>query len=209
MTKALVRKVLVYCVRDGQLLVFRHVDYSWEDVGIQVPAGSIKDGETVEAAALRELTEETGQSCFAIDGILGTAWYDMSPYRCELQERYFVLVRPTATLPDRWMSQEDHDGKQPPTRLECFWIPLEPAHVLQAGQSAMIWRLVEDVESHPGDELGLMVEANEAAEAADADADADSTRTPMRRLRANSAPTSSPANERLLDARGSPVWRGP
>ena len=35
-------KVLCYIVRDGQLLVFRHVDYDLEHVGIQVPAGSIR-----------------------------------------------------------------------------------------------------------------------------------------------------------------------
>lgn len=37
-------KVLVYVVRDGRLLVFRHTDYSYEEVGIQVPAGSIRPG---------------------------------------------------------------------------------------------------------------------------------------------------------------------
>jgi len=47
-------KVLCYIVRDGQLLVFRHADYDPEHVGIQVPAGSIRHGESPEAAALRE-----------------------------------------------------------------------------------------------------------------------------------------------------------
>ncbi|GAA4704318.1 NUDIX domain-containing protein [Streptomyces youssoufiensis] len=55
-------KVLCYAVRDGKLLVFRHTDYSYEEVGIQVPAGSIRPGETPEAAALREAGEETGLS---------------------------------------------------------------------------------------------------------------------------------------------------
>ncbi|MFI7671754.1 hypothetical protein [Nocardia sp. NPDC049526] len=36
--KVVKEKVLVYVVRDGKLLVFRHTDYSWEEVGIQVPA---------------------------------------------------------------------------------------------------------------------------------------------------------------------------
>ncbi|MFB7470596.1 NUDIX domain-containing protein [Kitasatospora sp. NPDC056184] len=40
--------------------MFRHTDYSCEEVGIQVPAGSIRPGETPEAAALREAREETG-----------------------------------------------------------------------------------------------------------------------------------------------------
>ena len=30
-------KVLCYVIRDGQLLVLRHTDYSYEEVGIQVP----------------------------------------------------------------------------------------------------------------------------------------------------------------------------
>ncbi|MFZ1105405.1 MAG: NUDIX domain-containing protein [Hyphomicrobiaceae bacterium] len=143
MSKTLVRKVVIYCVRDGQLLVFRHIDYPWEEVGIQVPAGTIEDGETVEAAALRELQEETGFQGFTIDGILGTTWYDLSPMRSELNERYFVRAHPTGELPERWLSQETHDGLRMPTRYECFWIPLAHAHVLQAGQSAMVWRLVD------------------------------------------------------------------
>ena len=39
-------KVLCYIVRDGQLLVFRHADYDLEHVGIQIPAGSIRHGES-------------------------------------------------------------------------------------------------------------------------------------------------------------------
>jgi 8-oxo-dGTP pyrophosphatase MutT (NUDIX family) len=141
MAKAVTRKAVVYCVRDDKLLVFRHLDYSWEAVGIQVPAGSIREGEAPADAALRELIEETGHSGFVVEAFLGTARYDLTPYRPEIQERSFFRARPTQDLPERWMSQEDHDGEQPPTRLECFWIPLAAAHVLQAGQGAMLWRL--------------------------------------------------------------------
>ena len=59
-------KVLCYVVREGRLLVFRHTDYSYEEVGIQVPAGSIQPGETPEEAALREAREETGLKDFTI-----------------------------------------------------------------------------------------------------------------------------------------------
>ncbi|GAA3710398.1 hypothetical protein GCM10023082_05360 [Streptomyces tremellae] len=43
-----------------------------------------------------------------------------------------------SSTPERWPSQEDHDGEQEPTRFECFWIPLETAHVLQSGQGALL-----------------------------------------------------------------------
>jgi len=143
MEKALKSKVLVYCVSDGKLLVFRHVDFSSEEVGLQVPAGSIRPNETPEEAAFRELCEETGRTEFVVEEFLGSTYYDISPYRHEVQLRYFYRARPTAALPDRWQSAEDHDGNQPPTRLECFWVPLEAAHVLQAGQSSLLWRLAK------------------------------------------------------------------
>ena len=54
------QKVVCYIVRDGQLLVFRHLDEPWDESGLQVPAGTIEPGETPEVAAVREASEETG-----------------------------------------------------------------------------------------------------------------------------------------------------
>lgn len=136
--KVTVRKALVYVVRDGHLLVFRHLDYPMEEVGIQVPAGTIRPNESTEEAALRELIEETGYSDFRIVRRLGTSTYDISPYRIEVQERHFFLAEPTADLPERWRGQELHDGLEPPTAFEFFWIPLNQGHVLQSGQGALL-----------------------------------------------------------------------
>ncbi|HEX9494389.1 MAG TPA: NUDIX domain-containing protein [Candidatus Limnocylindria bacterium] len=52
------RKVLCYVVRDGRLLVFDHRDHP--DAGVQVPAGTLHDGEDPAAGAVRETEEETG-----------------------------------------------------------------------------------------------------------------------------------------------------
>ncbi|MBG0818389.1 NUDIX domain-containing protein [Planomonospora sp. ID82291] len=136
-------KALCYIVRDGRLLVFRHTDYSYEEVGIQVPAGSIRAGETPEAAALREAGEETGLKDFTIVRKLGEATYDMSPYRFEIQRRHVFRLEVTEPTAERWASQEDHDGEQEPTHFECFWIPLEAAHILQSGQGALLGRLYD------------------------------------------------------------------
>ena len=99
MSKALKKNVLAYCVRGDQLPVFRHVDCSWKEVGVQVPAGSIREGDAVEGAALGELREETGYACFEINGVIGTTWYDISPYREELQEIHGAQI-----------VQVEHDG---------------------------------------------------------------------------------------------------
>ncbi|WP_078857482.1 NUDIX domain-containing protein [Streptomyces sp. NRRL F-4474] len=80
-------KALCYVVRGGMLLVHRHVDFPWEEVGVQVPAGSIRQGEAPEAAALREAREETGLQDFKIVRKLGATTYDMGPYRAEIQEQ--------------------------------------------------------------------------------------------------------------------------
>ncbi|MEU4922316.1 NUDIX domain-containing protein [Streptomyces parvus] len=131
-------KALCYVVRGGMLLVHRHVDFPWEEVGVQVPAGSIRQGEAPEAAALREAREETGLQDFKIVRKLGVTTYDMGPYRAEIQERHVFHLEVAEPTPERWPSQEDHDGEQEPTRLECFWIKLESAHVLQSGQGALL-----------------------------------------------------------------------
>ena len=139
--KVTTEKVLCYIVRDGRLLVFRHTDYSYEEVGIQVPAGSIRAGETPEAAALREAREETGLTGFTIVSKLGEVEYDLSPYRYEIQRRHVFHLALTGPTPQRWASQEDHDGEQEPTHFECFWIPVEAGHVLQSGQGALLAQL--------------------------------------------------------------------
>jgi 8-oxo-dGTP pyrophosphatase MutT (NUDIX family) len=142
--KIIASKVLCYIVRDGRLLVFRHVDYDLEQVGIQVPAGSIRQGESPEEAALREAREETSLSQLSVARKLGETTYDLSPYRYEIQDRHVFQLQVHEPTQQRWPSQELHDGQQPPTRLECFWIPLRNAHVLQAGQGALIGAILEE-----------------------------------------------------------------
>jgi 8-oxo-dGTP pyrophosphatase MutT (NUDIX family) len=142
--KTIRRKVYVYCVDRGRLLVFSHTGRPSSDVGIQVPGGSIRDDEAPEAAALRELTEETGRGDFRIGRLVGQATYDITPYRPEIQERSFFLAHATGALPERWAAQESHDGHGPATPLSFFWIPLSAAHVLQAGQGALIGALTDE-----------------------------------------------------------------
>lgn len=141
--KTVRQKAVAYVVRDGRLLVLRHVDFSYEEVGIQVPAGGIRPGEPPHEAALREAREETGLHDFTLVRKLGEFTYDVTPYRFEIQHCHVFHLELREPTPDRWPSREDHDGAQPPTRFECFWIPLESAHILQGGQGMLINRLYD------------------------------------------------------------------
>ncbi|NWF68865.1 MAG: NUDIX domain-containing protein [Chloroflexi bacterium] len=66
----IVPKVTTFITRHGasgrEILVFRH-----PQAGVQLPAGTVEDSETFEAAALREAYEETGISGLRIVAFLG------------------------------------------------------------------------------------------------------------------------------------------
>ena len=55
-----------------ELLVFRH-----PSAGVQLPAGSVELGEDPAAAALREVTEETGLTNIALNAFLGVRIYPL------------------------------------------------------------------------------------------------------------------------------------
>ena len=136
------QKVVCYIVRAGQLLVFKHLDEPWEESGLQVPAGTIKPGESPETAALREACEETGLAKFRIVRKVGETDYDMVPYRAETHHRHVFHVEVDGETPTRWLSYEDDpDDGSGPKRFECFWIPLTQGHTLSAGQGVLLGQL--------------------------------------------------------------------
>ncbi|MGP9649223.1 NUDIX domain-containing protein [Glutamicibacter sp. AOP38-B1-38] len=135
-------KVVCYVVQDGHLLVFTHLQHPMHITGVQVPAGSIKAGEDPQRAAVRELLEETG-----LEGVvkreLGTSTYDIRPMRNEVANRFFFELEVTEQdVSRRWISGEDdpESGDQTET-WECWWLPVEHAHVLAAGLGAQLWKL--------------------------------------------------------------------
>lgn len=141
--KRLVEKVVCYIVRDEALLVFTHLDEPLERTGVQVPSGTIRPDESPDEAALREAREETGLAV-SIERALGTTEYDISPARFEIAHRHFFLMRlRDPNPPERWIAGEDDPEHGPTRRWECRWLPLRDAHVLAAGQGAMLGALSE------------------------------------------------------------------
>lgn len=134
-------KVVCYVVREGQLLVFRHLDHPIEQAGIQVPAGTVEPGEEAADAALREASEESGLTGLRLVAELGEDDYDIWPVRDEvLHRRYFLLsAEGEIDLAARWEHADpDPTGGGPTPRWECFWIPLFWGHGLSGGQGRFV-----------------------------------------------------------------------
>lgn len=118
------QKVAAYITCDDRLLLFSHVDFP--DAGIQVPAGTVAEGETPEEAVLREASEETGLSDLKIESLLGARIYDLRPLEGRnivVKRHYFHLSIPGPAEIDRWRHWEMYpsDGAAEPIHFELFW----------------------------------------------------------------------------------------
>ena len=135
-----VEKAFAYITRDNELLVFRHVDFP--EAGIQVPAGTIQLGESMEAAVLREAYEETGLHKFHPPVHLGTTDF-VSPAEPTARRHFFHL--PLAEeAPDRWRHSErsPSEGVSDDILFELYWIGLHtPVPDLAPGHDAFLVQL--------------------------------------------------------------------
>jgi len=91
-----VEKVTAFIIRetkDGHdLLLFRH-----PSAGVQIPAGTVEDGETPKEAVLREAAEETGLAELSVRRYLGCAETRLSANQRIIIEQTVVYARPDAT----------------------------------------------------------------------------------------------------------------
>lgn len=136
-----VQKAFAYVTRGDDLLVFRHRDHPLNEVGVQVPAGTVRHGESPQEAAEREVQEETGLTTLLLVAPLGTADYDVRPGRPEVHERHFFHFAAPLDTADEWLWHEDHDGLQEPTAFLFWWLPIQKGHVLAAGMGALLSRV--------------------------------------------------------------------
>jgi 8-oxo-dGTP pyrophosphatase MutT (NUDIX family) len=135
------QKVMTYVVRAAsagrELLVFQHRDYP--DAGVQVPAGTVEPGEALEAAALRELEEETGLSPAQV-AVVGKLADAHEPGLNE--QRHVFHCAPTGPLPDRWSHTVRGAGDDAGLVFDFCWVALQPGLTL-AGAQARFLHLLE------------------------------------------------------------------
>ncbi len=131
-------KVVAYITRekDGlrQLLVFKHRDYP--DAGVQVPAGTIEDGESVEAALVREIEEKSGLTGLELIRKVGTFYYT-HPDTGNLHVRNVFLLKAPADTPDAWEWIETSSGEVLESEgyvFQFYWVALDGEITLAGGQ---------------------------------------------------------------------------
>ena len=137
------RKVFAYITHARRLLLFRHTDYP--EAGIQVPAGTVADGEQPESAVLREAFEETGLAGLELDLLLGETVCDVKDLGLdEVHHRYYYHLRCTSDPPQAWRHWErDASDGSPPIEFELFWAPLpDGLPELLPAHAAMLPRLL-------------------------------------------------------------------
>jgi 8-oxo-dGTP pyrophosphatase MutT (NUDIX family) len=120
---SVIHKVNAYITHGHNLLVFRHTEFP--EAGIQVPAGSLEEGELPDEAVLREAQEETGLSGLRLRSFLGVRDFDLSIYGIqEVERRYFYHLELVGDAPSTWLHYEWHpsDGSPAPIEFEFYWV---------------------------------------------------------------------------------------
>ena len=118
------RRVIAYVTRERaertELLTIEAVGYP-ED-GLQVPAGRLEHGESLEEGLRRELAEETGLTGVRVLRELD----DFEASYTNFNENHaFHLVADEET-PDEWRHEVHGDGVDAGLTHICRWLPLSP-----------------------------------------------------------------------------------
>lgn len=134
-------KVLAYVTRGQELLVFRHRDFP--EAGLQVPAGTIEEGEEPQDAALREVREESGLTDVRVVSFLGRYIYDAPRHAGEIHDRHIYHLKLTGPADDSWLHWEmDPSDGGPPIAFCFFWMSLDdPDLQLAGGQGDLLHKL--------------------------------------------------------------------
>ena len=133
-----IRKVVAYITRVGvggglELLVFEHRDFP--DAGVQVPAGTVEEGEGIGEALLREIEEETGlPGCRVVRELAVYDWEH--PETHNVHERHVFHLEAPEGVGEEWSWVETSGGAVSEDQGFVFlfrWVALDGEIDLIAG----------------------------------------------------------------------------
>lgn len=139
--RELKEKVVVYITNSDKLLVFEHADFP--DAGLQVPAGTINQGETPIQAAFRETLEETGLKNIEYKSYFGEELFDAREIgKEELHHRHFFHLE-CADAEESWTHIETDlfDGSGDRIVFRFYWVSLGKIPELSGKLGSMLHKI--------------------------------------------------------------------
>jgi uncharacterized protein (DUF433 family) len=144
--RAAIIKVVAYITHGDRLLVFNQPDAP--EAGLQVPSGTVKHGESLEVAVLREAMEETGLTDLEIIENHDDWLIDMRPYgKNEIHKRWFFHLTTRSTPPESWehVEPDPSDASSAPIIFRFHWAEyLDGSLKLAARQHSRLHCLLPD-----------------------------------------------------------------
>jgi 8-oxo-dGTP diphosphatase len=133
------RRVVAYVTRerDGRTELLTIAVEERPDLGVEVPAGRLDHGETLEDGLRRELAEETGLTRLRV--VRELAGFE-STYQSFCENHAFHLVVEEQT-PDSWEHKVHGDGVDAGMVHVCRWVPLSPDLQLWNARDPMLEKL--------------------------------------------------------------------
>ncbi|EAZ83964.1 NUDIX domain-containing protein [Lysinibacillus fusiformis] len=140
-----VEKAFGYITREHgeqiQVLVF---EQNTVGAGIQVPKGTIEEGETPLEAVKREMLEETGLTTLVVQGLIAQDYFNHPSG--VLQKRYFYHLTTSDETMETW--QHYPTGLNEADLLFSFyWISAEQDTLLAKGHGDYLYRLLAKVKN--------------------------------------------------------------
>jgi len=132
-------KVFAYILRENQgkeeLLIFSHRDYP--EAGLQVPAGTVVEGEELVAAVQREVLEESGLDNFSEVQYLGSQDF-IHEGRVEIHHRSFFILYYVGESPDKFSFEVKGSGTDKGLIFNYSWTEVEKLPTLIADHDILI-----------------------------------------------------------------------
>ncbi|AJK87386.1 MULTISPECIES: NUDIX hydrolase [Lysinibacillus] len=140
-----IEKAFGYITREHgeqiQVLVF---EQNTVGAGIQVPKGTIEEGETPLEAVKREMLEETGLTTLVVQGLIAQDYFNHPSG--VLQKRYFYHLTISGETKETW--QHYPTGLNEADLLFSFyWISAEQDTLLAKGHGDYLYRVLAKVKN--------------------------------------------------------------
>lgn len=135
-------KAYAYIIRSSnqgtKFLVFTQQGHP--EAGVQIPGGTIDEGESPQSALIREIEEESGLANLTDFEEIGTIEY-FHPQKKELHFRHFFVVKAPRNVPESWSHTVTSGINDSGLVFNYFWIKASETSTLAGEQGIFAHRI--------------------------------------------------------------------